>query len=188
MPVTALRGRFTPVPGQNTARIPAISGHIWVPVDDVTTSIMNFTYAADPNIPFDEQFLQEAEANYGRAPEDLTPDMRLKLNWGNDFKIDRSVQKTQSFTGIAGINTQDFAVQEGMGGIVDRSEEHLGATDRAIVTMRRLLLEAVKTVEAGGKPRGIDTASCRALRAIDHYAESEVEIPQLIERELAARF
>ena len=75
-----------------------------------------------------------------------------------------------------------------MGPIADRSEEHLGSTDRAIVTMRRLLLEAIRAVEAGGHPRGVDSKSYRALRAVDHYADSEEEIPELIARELVARF
>ena len=35
--------------------------------------------------------------------------------------IDRQVQKTRTFTGIVGTNTQDRAVQESMGRIVDRS-------------------------------------------------------------------
>jgi hypothetical protein len=102
--------------------------------------------------------------------------------------IDRETQKTRSFTGIDGINTQDVAVQEGMGPIADRSEEHLGSTDRAIVMMRRLLLEATRTVEAGGKPRGVDSTAYRRLRAVDHFADDEAQIPQLIEREIVARF
>jgi hypothetical protein len=65
------------------------------------------------------------------------------------------VQKTESFTGIDGINTQDRAIQESMGPVIDRSREHLGPADRAIIQARRLLLEAVKSVEEGGTPRGV---------------------------------
>ena len=39
------------------------------------------------------------------------------------------------------INAQDRAVQESMGVIVDRSREHLGPADRAIIAARRLLSE-----------------------------------------------
>ena len=53
------------------------------------------------------------------------------------------MQKTQNFTGIVGVNTQDFALQEGMGPICDRSKEFLGTSDKAIVALRRLLLDAV---------------------------------------------
>ena len=69
--------------------------------------------------------------------------------------IDRDVQKTETFTGIQGINTQDRAVQESMGRIVDRSREFLGPADRAIVTTRKLLEEAVNTVLDGGDPVGL---------------------------------
>ena len=98
------------------------------------------------------------------------------------------MQKTQTFTGIEGVNTQDVAVQEGMGPIVDRSQEHLGSTDRAIVTMRRLLLEATRTVEAGGAPKGADPSTYRTMRAVDHFADAETAIPDLIARERIARF
>jgi len=65
------------------------------------------------------------------------------------------VQKTETFTGIDGINVQDRAVQESMGPIVDRTREHLGPADRAVIQARRLLLQATRTVEAGGMPGGV---------------------------------
>jgi phthalate 4,5-dioxygenase oxygenase subunit len=80
--------------------------------------------------------------------------------------IDRKVQKYETFTGIDGINTQDRALQEGMGPIVDRSKEHLGPADRAIIATRRLLLDAVKIVQSGGNPPGTDTSYYQA-RAIE---------------------
>ena len=61
----------------------------------------------------------------------------------------RARSAAQNFTGIDGINAQDRAVQESMGEIVDRSREHLGPADRAIIAARRLLSEAVQG-EAGG--------------------------------------
>jgi phenylpropionate dioxygenase-like ring-hydroxylating dioxygenase large terminal subunit len=189
MPATQIRGRIAPVRGETAPpKIPLISGHYWVPIDDVTVSVINFSYSADPNIPLQREFALASESDYGRGPDDLLPDLRLKKNLGNQYLIDRELQRTRSFTGIEGINTQDVAVQEGMGPIADRSEEHLGSTDRAIVMMRRLLLEATRTVEAGRTPRGADSGSYRAVRAVDHYADSEADIPGLIAREGAARF
>ena len=189
MPATQIRGRIAPVRGENAPpRVPLINGHLWVPIDDVTVSVINFSYSADPNIPLDREFALEADISYGRGPGDVLPDLRLKRNWSNDFLIDRDVQKTQTFSGIAGVNTQDAAVQEGMGPIVDRSQEHLGSTDRAIVTMRRLLLEATRTVEAGGTPKGADPSAYRSMRAVDHYVDNEAEIPALVARERVARF
>lgn len=189
MPATQIRGRIVPVRGEKLAPpVPLIAGHFWVPIDDVTVSVFNFFYSADPKIPVDRQYMLRQEADYGRAPDDLRPDLRLKKSLANDFLIDREIQRTNTFSGIAGVNTQDVAVQEGMGPIVDRSAEHLGSTDRAIVTMRRLLLEATRTVEAGGVPKGVDPSTYRAMRAVDHYVDSETDIPALIARERLARF
>ena len=36
------------------------------------------------------------------------------------------MQKTETFSGIDGINVQDRAIQESMGPLCDRSQEHLG--------------------------------------------------------------
>jgi len=188
MPVTQIRGRIAPFGGGNAPRrVPTICGHSWVPADDVTTNVFNFMYSADPNIPLDREFALEMETDDGRGPAQLLPDLRLKLNRANDYGIDRQVQKTRTFTGIEGVNTQDVAVQEGMGAIVDRSKEHLSATDRAVVTMRRLMLEAVKTVDGGGAPRGTDPSTYRDRRAVDHIVE-EAEVRATIERESRARF
>jgi phthalate 4,5-dioxygenase oxygenase subunit len=53
-----------------------------------------------------------------------------------------------------------------MGPISDRSEEHLGTIDKAIIATRRLLLDAMTTVEAGGDPPGADDSYYR-IRAIE---------------------
>ena len=54
-----------------------------------------------------------------------------------------------------------------MGPLVDRTREHLGTTDRAIIAARQLLLEAIDDVNAGRRPRGADTTACSDVRATD---------------------
>ena len=79
-------------------------------------------------------------------------------NRSNNYGLDRQVQKTESYSGIDGINQQDRALQESMGPIVDRSREMLGPADKAIIQARKLLREAVKDVEAGRSPNGTGTS------------------------------
>ena len=82
--------------------------------------------------------------------------------------INRQMQKTETFTGIDGINQQDRAVQESMGRIVDRTRENLGPGDRAVVATRKLLLEAVDSVQRDEEPRGLAPSSyeVRAAEAV----------------------
>jgi hypothetical protein len=55
------------------------------------------------------------ETLLGRGPDDVLPGYKLKRNPSNDYLIDREMQRTKNYSGIVGINTQDFALQEGMG-------------------------------------------------------------------------
>jgi phthalate 4,5-dioxygenase oxygenase subunit len=100
--------------------------------------------------------------------------------------IDRQMQKTQNFTGIVGVNTQDFALQEGMGPICDRSKEFLGTSDKAIVAMRRILLDAVAVNEKGGTPRAIDPATYRNVRAYDRVVPHGQEWKTVMAKDLLA--
>ena len=80
---------------------------------------------------------------------------RSKARRENNYLLDRAVQKTETYTGIDGINVQDRAIQESMGAIVDRSGEHLGPADKAIIQARRLLRQAIRAVEDGATPAGV---------------------------------
>lgn len=133
---------------------PSVAGHIWVPMDDVNTMVYNWEYSITDE-PLDEEDRLERRLGNGPLEVDQTT-FRSKRNRGNNYLLDRQMQKTQNFTGIEGINTQDRAVQESMGPIVDRSKEHLGPADKAIIQARRLLLQAIQTVQEGGTPRGTE--------------------------------
>jgi phthalate 4,5-dioxygenase oxygenase subunit len=133
---------------------PSVAGHIWVPMDDDNTMAYNWEYSTTDE-PLNEEDRLERRLGNGPLDVDQTT-FRSKRNRENNYLLDRQAQKTKSFTGIEGVNTQDRAVQESMGHIVDRSSEHLGPADKAIIQARRLLLQAVKTVQEGGTPPGIE--------------------------------
>jgi hypothetical protein len=76
-------------------------------------------------------------------------------NHHNDYLIDRESQRRgESYSGLVGIPLQDQMVQEGMGPIVDRTMEHLGASDRMVMITRKALLDALRDRrEKGVLPR-----------------------------------
>jgi len=61
--------------------------------------------------------------------------------------------KTGNFCGMGTLNVpQDAAMVQGAGPIQDRSAEHLGSTDKAIIANRLVLLKAIREVQAGQEP------------------------------------
>ena len=74
----------------------------------------------------------------------------------NNFMQDRQAMKLGNFTGIKGIPNQDIAMWVGMGPIVDRTQDVLGASDLAIVEFRRLMVDAARRVAEGGPAIGTE--------------------------------
>jgi len=103
---------------------------------------------------------------------DLDADYRKLRNLQNNYLQDRAKMKAGDFTGIEGIPAQDMAMWESMGPIADRSFDHLGASDVAIVQFRRQMVAAAKAAQAGGpvigaasRTRQVDLTSFEGLIA-----------------------
>jgi len=169
-------------PYQTNAGGAAVAGHIWVPMDDGTTMVYNWHHSTT-DAPLDDEDRMERRSGNGPAHVDQTT-FRSKASRGNNYLLDRRVQKTETFTGIDGINTQDRGIQESMGPVVDRSKEHLGPADKAIIQARRLLLGAIKTVQQGGTPRGVE-ASYYTLRASEGVLPRDTDWREALMPELA---
>ena len=151
MPFQQQRAGFV---GMGPRKTEGVHGHVWVPIDDTHTFVFNFLYARDGRA-LDPDDVYKMEHNAGRAAEDyISGTYFLNRNRANDWLIDREVQKKVNYSGIMGVNTQDMALQETMGGIYDRTKEHLGSADSAIIAARRLLMKAIKDVQAGLPPAG----------------------------------
>jgi phenylpropionate dioxygenase-like ring-hydroxylating dioxygenase large terminal subunit len=99
-----------------------------------------------------------------RASPPPYPDYHLdgfhqrEISEQNDYLLDREVQRTFNYTGIYGVPQQDMAMTETMGAIADRSVEHLGTSDGAIIRFRRMLLKAARDLAKGIEPPGVDPA------------------------------
>ena len=70
-------------------------------------------------------------------------------------------------SGIQVIRPQDTAMTESMGGIVDRSEEHLGTTDAAVIAARRRLLQMASDLQNGIEPSAALQPEIYNVRAVD---------------------
>jgi hypothetical protein len=107
-----------------------------------------------------------AFGTWSEDPDHFNADMG---DASNLWLQDRQAMADGHWSGIIdrGNAYEDFAVQESMGPIVDRSQEYLGTCDRVIYRARRLLLEAVKrhreTGELSFTGDDVDFTSIRAV-------------------------
>jgi phthalate 4,5-dioxygenase len=131
--------------------------HIWVPIDDNHTLSWDVRWHPSREMP-NRHLLQYAKEMAGMGPMRPTQTRRYYADWWpeydmtNDYGIDRESQRTETFTGIPTIRLQDSAMTTSMGPIFDRTKEHLGTTDSAIIQARRLLLSAAKALRDQGTP------------------------------------
>lgn len=136
----------------------------WIPLNDTTTFVFKVDWRDDR--PLSDADVAAAENFSGPTlPGSFLP----AGNADNDYLIDRGVQQTATYTGIGPTQWQDLAVQEAMGPIVDRTEEHLGVSDTAIIRMRQLLLRGARELLEGAEPHGAshpDVYNIRAAEAV----------------------
>jgi phenylpropionate dioxygenase-like ring-hydroxylating dioxygenase large terminal subunit len=148
---------------------PSVGGFAWVPADDTTTLAWCFTW--NPHRPLRDD--EQGDHPRVRLGVHLAPSARLPAtsapggawrpiaNHTNEYLLDREVQRSQRFFGVPGISPQDAAVQESMGIIADRSIEHLGSSDSAVIRARRMWLSAL----ADAVPPGVHTPESYRVRA-----------------------
>jgi len=127
----------------------------FVPVDDTHTRFVFVMVKRDE--PFTaEQRVTHAKRSGLLAGHDLDEEGRPIRNRANNWLQDREAMKGGSFSGITGVNTEDITMQESMGAIYDRSKEHLGTSDVAVIRMRRLMLDSLRAFIADGStPLGL---------------------------------
>ena len=129
---------------------------IMTPIDDDTTIFWHFRYSyAGPFSELEHKAYPEW-TGLARDGKNLDQNFRPFRNRANNWLQDRAaMRRNETFSGITGVNTEDFAAAESMGPIVDRSRQHLGPTDLAVARMRRLMLQSLERYEAGETPVGL---------------------------------
>ncbi|MEY4364103.1 MAG: Phthalate 4,5-dioxygenase oxygenase subunit [Pseudomonadota bacterium] len=130
-----------------------------VPVDDTQTYwYAMFTSFADP---VDKQRMRDQRLRHINLP-DYIPKSGRHNQWG--FDPQEQVTRTYLGMGEDDINVHDQWACESMGPIQDRTREHLGTSDRAIMLNRRLLLQAIDDVQQGKTPMGMAQSAVASQR------------------------
>jgi phenylpropionate dioxygenase-like ring-hydroxylating dioxygenase large terminal subunit len=127
----------------------SMNGQAWVPIDD--THCWVYCYTWNPWRPITERE-RTAMAGGAGIHSEVDRNWRPVRNRDNDYLIDRQAQRTTSFTGVKGISEQDAYIQDSQGAIVDRTKEHLGTTDVAIIEWRKLMLKLARDLREGEEP------------------------------------
>ena len=158
------------------AQIPFSTRMIFVvPADDTLTHRYNFTTQPVRN---PRGYGGPLFTSYEKYPFEPIPFKGLvprKYTRENDYGIDRVAQKGISFSGIPEFRSHDCMATETAGPVYDRTREHLGSTDVALIRMHRLLLRAAKVLaDRGEDPPARDGGGFRAIRGAEKIlAEGE---------------
>ena len=154
-------------------------GYTWVPIDDHSCWIYVYAWHPDAPLPADER-ARYAKGGYGQFAE-LGPGHVALRNRSNDYLLDRTEQKTRSFTGVRGIAEQDAMAQDSQGFIVDRTREHLSPTDIAIVRFRRAMLGGARALAGGTEPAAVSLPGAYRLRAGGAVAQRALDFSAVMQ-------
>lgn len=151
------------------AQIPFSTRQIFVvPADDYHTYRYNFT-VQPPSNP--RGLGGPLFFTYEKYPFEMLPASGIaerKYTLENDYLIDRRAQKGESYSGIRDFRSQDAMATESAGPIYDRTREHLGSTDVAVIRMHRQLLRAAKGLAEGREPPALGgSGDFRSIRGAE---------------------
>ncbi|MBO0892838.1 MAG: Rieske 2Fe-2S domain-containing protein [Acidimicrobiales bacterium] len=145
---------YTMVPG---APDRPIIGHAFVPRDDVSTMVWSAVWHPTRAIDHDTDLgpgspLAIHVSDYQEPTDEADSEYLPRANRGNDYLADWERQQSSTFSGIPGIALQDAAMQESMGAIFNRQNEHLGSSDAAILHVRRRWMALAQALEGAEGP------------------------------------
>lgn len=138
------------------------TGQTWVPVDDENCWI--YTYAWNPDRDLNDEELERYQA--GRSVHAIVDENYVPLrNRSNEYKVDRQLQKTSSFTGVSGLSEQDACIQDSQGRIADRAREALVPSDAGVIRFRKLMLDQARGLAEGQEPPAARQPDAYCLRS-----------------------
>ena len=147
---------------------------IWhVPVDNQTHWRFMILFTRDGPMNRDERIL--------RNTDEIRPDYRAVRNSRNRYLQERDTMTTWSFTGLGrNFLPHDIFATETAGYVQDRSQEHLGYTDKGIIAVRQRLFGLLTKLKEGERVPGTTEDEVRQ-QAHDLIARSDVLLPSSVE-------
>lgn len=183
-----LKPCYTFPPGSPKGHWP---GHAWVPIDDENCWNYSVTWRLDQALSDEdnEELLKSGVSNYSEVAPGLyhlPGHYETLANLGNDYLIDREIQKTQTLTGLTNNGLQDSLAIEPMrgGAIVDRTREHLGMSDTGIVEFRKIVLKAIRDLKNGIEPEAAHSGKEYKYRSIVKMLNKEQDFFEVTKDEI----
>ena len=110
-------------------------------------------------------------------PAEFTPDRHLVRGPHNRYLQDRDSMKAWSFIGLGrNFVVHDSWATEGAGSVQDRTAEHLGYTDKAIIATRNVMLKAINDVQEGREPAHV-VRTPLTTEELDIFVRNDTMIP-----------
>jgi 5,5'-dehydrodivanillate O-demethylase len=101
-------------------------------------------------VPIDDGNTLSVVWKFSHVPKDREPYVQERIpTWTGPVKDARGEWITSH------VMNQDFVAWAGQGRVADRTQEHLGASDKGVVMMRRRLLAELDRLAAGEEPKGL---------------------------------
>jgi 5,5'-dehydrodivanillate O-demethylase len=101
-------------------------------------------------VPVDDENTLSVTWMFHRVPADREPYSQKRIPWWRGPVKDAAGNWITSH-----VMNQDIAAWSGQGRIADRTQEHLGHSDKGIVMLRKCFEHNMKVVEGGGEPKGL---------------------------------
>jgi hypothetical protein len=121
------------------------SAHWHVPIDDESHWRYDFYYNARQDI--------DADRLRAKIATEIGPDFMPIRTRANRYLQNRDEMRRATFSGLGThFPSHDLYAVESAGPIHDRTREHLATSDTAIVAARRMILNAIRDLEAGKEP------------------------------------
>jgi 5,5'-dehydrodivanillate O-demethylase len=102
-------------------------------------------------VPVDDERTLSVGWFFDRVPEEMEPFRQERIPyWYGPIKDEQTGRWLDSH-----VMNQDFVAWVGQGGVADRTQEHLGESDRGVILMRKRMLEEAEKVKNGEEPKSV---------------------------------